>query len=182
MRYLPYFKGTLFPFYHYNPAEKQPFEQLKYLSPDIPIIIVHCAQDRITPFEGAEIAYYQLISNGHTQTYLLKINKRSLSLSKKLDAEHINIISHNSQQEFDLKKLLESILNNENIMQLSRYQPDVTNYAKKSQRLYATEQHIKRLGLLFKTLKYIILLYALYKTPSYMNYLYKKFKITLETL
>jgi hypothetical protein len=170
VRYLPYFKKTFFPFMHYNPAAQQPFEYLKHLPQELPIIIIHCKQDRITPYEGATIVYYLLRSTGHDNTYFFSVDKTEQTLLQNLDDGHINTLT-DEQQRKDLEVIINYALINHTVPYniTKKYQPDRNQFEVNTNNLIAKETWLKKLDTFLKIGKYWLLIYCIWKVENYIN-------------
>lgn len=137
--YVP-FKYYILPYimkfvsWSYNPTQTS-LALLEKLPQDFPIILVHCPQDRLTPYAGALAAYQKLRKTGHNNIYLISVDvdlKTKDPQGKNHDIGHLDVLDDNQGEKSNLKKLYSSIINDENShindensQFRQQYQPDI---------------------------------------------------------
>ena len=181
--YLPYAHGTWFPLWHYDPTEKQAIELLELLPKDLLTIIVHCKQDRLTPYEGAVAAYQKLRDTDHDNTYLISVDiDQNCLLPNNLDRGHINVLSNSTNGKNSifselLKYLDAKKIDSDTNFDLDAVQPnpdDETNKAILKQ-FENKEKDVKRFGSFLSLSKLIISLCILYRLSipviDYIHYI-----------
>ncbi len=173
-KFLPYFGGTWFPLWHYNPAAQQPIEVLQKISTDIPIIFVHGQQDRLTPFDGALAAIHQLITTKH-QIYLISTEIKQLDKND-LDDGHINI-KLNNECDKRLKEIIPFFLSNNTksqTRQYDKYQQKSTGMEYRAEaaakKILFQEKMIKKFDLFLRASPFILFLFFIFRiTKQHIN-------------
>ena len=107
-------------------------------------------------------------STGHEKTYLISIDKNSVSKDNSKD-KHINILTKNNKQKKHLQLILDHLLKNKPLLaNLSEYQPDKKKFESIAIKLINKELWIKKLNSLLIVGKVCMVLYCIWKIKNYI--------------